>query len=131
MQTLLSALGSTRNAKVNQTLATQRDFKIEPIVIHPIERYMTIARLYPHLESLGTRIIVVETPGLDPGETAKGYTDLDKLKGLASWLSEKWSVMLIHKITDMRAKLSSKVSQGNIFSSQRWRYYLPPRHIAG
>ncbi|TEB26433.1 hypothetical protein FA13DRAFT_1816886 [Coprinellus micaceus] len=85
MQTLLSALGSTRNAKVNQTLATQRDFKIEPIVIHPIERYMTIARLYPHLESLGTRIIVVETPGLDPGETAKGYTDLDKLKGLASW----------------------------------------------
>ena len=99
MQTLLSAVGSARNTKINQNLATETDFKIEPIVIHPIERY-TIARLYPHLESLGTRIIVVETPGFDQGETAKGCTDLDKLKGLASWLSEKWLATPIHNIDE-------------------------------
>ena len=87
--------GSTRSAKVNQALATQSGFKFEPVVIHPLERY-TIATRYPHIEGLGTRIVIVETPGFDQGEIARNCTDLDKLKGLASWLSETWSALPIH-----------------------------------
>lgn len=74
---------------MNKTLATQNGFKIEPIVIHPLERY-SIHRLYPHLEGLGSRVVIVETPGFDPGEPDKNRSDLAKLKSIATWLSETW-----------------------------------------
>ncbi|KAJ3531634.1 hypothetical protein NMY22_g8073 [Coprinellus aureogranulatus] len=73
---------------INQSLVTE-DFKIEPIVIQPLERYTTHRR-YPHLEGLGARLVLVEVPGLDPGESNKNRSDLAKLKGLATWLSEIW-----------------------------------------